>query len=326
MLDQYGRVIDYVRVSVTDRCNLRCRYCMPERGAVPLSSADILTYEEIARLCRLFAALGVKKIKITGGEPLVRRGVCDLIAELKAIPGIEQVTLTTNGVLLADMAEPLLRAGADGINVSLDTVDPARYFALTRRDALGRVREGLGSLLATACKNVKLNCVPIAEVNGGQLAEIAALAERYPLAVRFIELMPIGLAEAFTAVPKADIVRALGERYGELAPCRARLGNGPAAYYSLPGFRGKVGFIEALHHKFCGACNRVRLTAGGFLKLCLQYDRGADLRGLLRGGASDAYIKRVLEKAIYRKPREHRFGEALPPGERDRRGMFQVGG
>lgn len=326
MLDQYGRTIDYVRISVTDRCNLRCRYCMPEQGVEQMRCEDVLSYEEIARLCRLFASLGVKKIKLTGGEPLARLGICELVAQLKRIEGIEQVTITTNGVLLPSLADSLVRAGIDGVNISLDAANPKDFLALTRRDAFGQALNGLRALLELRCQNIKLNCVPIAEINGGQIADIAGFAKRRPIAVRFIELMPIGLAQGYTAIPRARIAQILAARYGRLRPCAERLGNGPAAYFSLPGFRGKIGFIEAVHQKFCGACNRVRLTADGFLKLCLQYNVGVDLRELLRGGASDAYIKKALEKNIYKKPREHRFGRALPPENSDARKMFQVGG
>jgi len=325
MLDQFGRMIDYVRISVTDRCNLRCTYCMPAEGVEAFQCKDILSYEEIIRLCRIFASLGIKKIKITGGEPLVRLDLCKLIAAIKAIEGIEQVTITTNGVLLESMAEELIRAGIDGINISLDTLTRENFKQLTRRDHLDEVLRGIDQLVQLQYKKIKINCVPIEEVNGDQIAQIAALAKTYPIAVRFIELMPIGMATGYTAIDKEKILQSLHKAHGELIPWKGKLGNGPANYFSIRGFKGKIGFIEALHHKFCGQCNRVRLTANGFLKLCLQYDTGVDLRKLLRSNADDQYIKRIIEKNIVLKPREHYFNDSTV-AQSDQRKMFQVGG
>ena len=325
MLDQFGRMIDYVRISVTDRCNLRCTYCMPAEGVEAFRCEDILSYEEMIRLCRIFASLGIKKIKITGGEPLVRLDLCKLIAAIKAIEGIEQVTITTNGVLLESMAEDLINAGIDGINISLDTLKRENFKQLTRRDHLDEVMRGIDKLLQLEYKKIKINCVPIEEVNGDQIAEIAGIAKAYPIAVRFIELMPIGMATGYTAIDKEKILQNLYQAHGELIPWKGKLGNGPAQYFSIRGFKGKIGFIEALQHKFCGQCNRVRLTANGFLKLCLQYDTGVDLRQLLRSNADNQYIRRIIEKNIALKPREHYFNDSTI-AQRDQRKMFQVGG
>lgn len=325
MLDQFGRKIDYIRISVTDRCNLRCTYCMPAEGVEAFPCKDLLSYEEIIRLCHLFASLGIKKIKITGGEPLVRLNLCKLIAAVKAIEGIEQVTITTNGVLLETMAEDLIRSDIDGINISLDTVKKENFKQLTRRNHLEQVMRGIYKLMQMKYKKIKINCVPIEEVNGDQIASIALLAKEYPIAVRFIELMPIGMAIGYTAIDKDRLLQIIYNAYGELIPWSGNLGNGPANYFSVKGFKGKIGFIEALHHKFCGQCNRVRLTSDGFLKLCLQYDTGIDLRRLLRSNADDAYVKRIIEKNIFLKPREHHF-ENSTGKPIDKRKMFQVGG
>lgn len=326
MLDQYRRKIDYMRISVTDRCNLRCRYCMPEEGVEQIECKDLLSYEEILRLCRLFAQLGIKKIKLTGGEPLVRLGIYQLIREIKQINGIEQVTITTNGVLLAKMAEELIAAGIDGINISLDTLKEDKFLELTRRNHLHEVLAGIDRLLELGYHNIKINCVPILEINGEQIEEIAKLAKKYPIAVRFIELMPIGNATSYTAIKRDLIMKILQDTYGELIPYQHKLGNGPANYFSLAKFKGKIGFIDAIHHKFCGDCNRVRLTSNGFLKLCLQYNVGVDLKKIIRSDADDEYLKKLIEKHIYMKPQEHHFYDDSVDEMRDVRKMFQVGG
>lgn len=326
MLDKHGRTIDYLRISITDRCNLRCIYCMPEGGVPELLHEDLLTYEEILRLTACFARLGVKKLKITGGEPLVRRGCIDLIASLKQVEGIEQVTITTNGVLLDELAEPLIDAGIDGINVSLDTVHADIFKEITRRDSFDRVMAGIQKVKDLNYQNLKINCVPIVQYNREELLKIAMEAKDYSLAVRFIELMPIGLGRSYTAVSKEAIVEMIREKYGDLEPFGGVLGNGPAEYYSVPGFQGKIGFIGAIHNKFCSSCNRVRLTSNGFLKLCLNQRKGLELRPLLRGNCSDGDIEEAIRSIVWEKPLEHHFYEKEHVEDTDSRMMFQVGG
>ena len=326
MQDQYGREIDYVRISITDRCNLRCTYCMPEDGIADYTShTAILSYEEILRVAKSLARLGIKKIKLTGGEPLVRLGCADLVRELKAINGIEQVTITTNGVLLAELAEDLIQAGIDGINVSLDTVEREIFAQITRRDYFDKVMAGIEKVKSLGYGNLKINCVPIAQFNKSELVKLAAQAKDYPLSVRFIELMPIGLAKEFTAVSKEDIMAMLTEAFGEMTPYEGTLGNGPAEYYSLPDFKGHIGFIGAIHNKFCGQCNRIRLTSGGFLKLCLNQNKGGDLLPFIRGNASDEELTEAMRNIIYQKPLAHHFYEE-DQNDTDSRQMFQVGG
>jgi cyclic pyranopterin phosphate synthase len=326
MQDQYGREIDYVRISITDRCNLRCTYCMPEDGIADYTShTAILSYEEILRVAKSLARLGIKKIKLTGGEPLVRLGCADLVRELKAINGIEQVTITTNGVLLAELAEDLIQAGIDGINVSLDTVEREIFAQITRRDYFDKVMAGIEKVKSLDYGNLKINCVPIAQFNKSELVKLAAQAKDYPLSVRFIELMPIGLAKEFTAVSKEDIMAMLTEAFGEMTPYEGTLGNGPAEYYSLPDFKGHIGFIGAIHNKFCGQCNRIRLTSGGFLKLCLNQNKGGDLLPLIRGNAGDEELTEAMRNIIYQKPLAHHFYEE-DQNDTDSRQMFQVGG
>ena len=326
MQDQYGREIDYVRISITDRCNLRCTYCMPEDGIADYTShTAILSYEEILRVAKSLARLGIKKIKLTGGEPLVRLGCADLVRELKAINGIEQVTITTNGVLLAELAEDLIQAGIDGINVSLDTVEREIFAQITRRDYFDKVMAGIEKVKSLDYGNLKINCVPIAQFNKSELVKLAAQAKDYPLSVRFIELMPIGLAKEFTAVSKEDIMAMLTEAFGEMTPYEGTLGNGPAEYYSLPDFKCHIGFIGAIHNKFCGQCNRIRLTSGGFLKLCLNQNKGGDLLPLIRGNTSDEELTEAMRNIIYQKPLAHHFYEE-DQNDTDSRQMFQVGG
>ena len=322
MNDGFGRKIDYLRISVTDRCNLRCTYCMPESGTDWMPHEKILRYEDILRLCRIFASLGVNKYKLTCGEPLVRKGLASLAAGIREIPGTKSVTLTTNGVALREQLPALLEAGIDGINLSLDTLDRGRYAAITRRDELPAVLEGLRAALAAPQLRLKLNCVAMAGGREDWVA-LAALAKDSRLAVRFIELMPIGLGGMLGGCTEEDVSGALAQAYGPLTPSEGVYGNGPCRYFSLPGFQGKIGFISAMSHKFCAGCNRVRLTATGFLKTCLQYETGVDLAPLLAG--SDEALRAAIEDAIRNKPAEHRFTAGDVPA-RERHDMNQIGG
>lgn len=322
MVDGLGRTIDYLRVSVTDRCQLRCVYCMPEGGVPALAHEEILRFEEITRLCTLFARLGIRTVKLTGGEPLCRRDLPALVAQLKAVPGIRRVTLTTNGVDLAAHWSALCRAGLDGVNLSLDTLDRALYHRLTRRDRLDDALAGL-RLAAGSGLPVKINCVPADPDQA--LWDVAALARDLPVHVRFIEMMPLGLGRTVRPTPAPVIQALLEDRFGPLVPTEGPPGSGPAAYFRLAGFRGTVGFITPLSHGFCRDCNRVRLTATGFLKTCLQFSRGADLRAPLRAGASDEALLEAMAAAIRQKPPAHHFG--APPAPADEgNSMYQFGG
>ena len=324
MLDQYGRQIRYLRVSVTDRCDLRCRYCMPEAGVEWVEHSRILTYEQIVRLVRLAAELGVDTVRLTGGEPLVRRGLEGLVAALKAVDGIRAVALTTNGVRLAEQLPALRSAGLDGVNLSLDTLDRGQYAAITRRDLLPRALEGLEAALAAPGLKVKLNCVPMGD-NDDQLVPLAALARDRALDVRFIELMPIGLGSTLPRRTQAEVLEQLEGAFGPALPCAQGGGSGPGRYVTFAGFTGRVGFISAVSHRFCERCNRVRLTAGGFLKTCLQYDKGVDLKALLDAGADDGALRAAMAEAIFAKPACHHFS-APGTAEDEGRSMYQIGG
>lgn len=323
MIDQYDRKIEYLRVSVTDRCNLRCVYCMPETGIQQVPHSQILTYDEIVRICRICAEEGISKIKLTGGEPLVRKGISELLGSLKKIPGIEEVTLTTNGVLLADQIESLVKAGLDAVNISLDTLNPRQYEELTRRDELGKAMAGLEAALQYPGLRVKVNCVILQGINDGQWVPLAELAASKPVDVRFIEMMPIGLGKAYLGSSQEAVLERLEEVYGAPELLSGRFGNGPAAYMGFSGFCGKIGFISAVSHQFCGDCNRVRLTAEGFLKACLQYSAGEDLKKLLRDGAGDKELKKLIKKVIFEKPRCHQFSDAEGTEEREGKKLEQ---
>ena len=325
MFDRYQREIHYLRLSVTDLCNLRCRYCMPD-GVEKLEREAVLTYEEFLCLAALFAQCGIDTVRVTGGEPLVRKNVAQLVAGLKATPGIRRVTLTTNAVLLAEQLPALLDAGLDSVNISLDTLRPEVFRQITARDDFAAVQAGLQAALESGLP-VKLNCVPQAGVNEGELEALAALAKDNAMQVRFIEMMPIGYGAAMPCISGPELRARFARRWPELAPLSPEqehaLGDGPAVYYTVPGWQGSIGFIAAVHGKFCASCNRVRLTSQGFLRPCLASETGCDLRALLRSGADDAQLLAAIRETIWAKPREHHFNDSSMPATR---GMYRIGG
>ena len=288
---------------------------MPPEGVPWKPHETMLSFEEIIRIVRIMAELGIRKIKVTGGEPLVRRGVAAFIKTLKALPIIESVTLTTNGLLLGSYmkeAETLSPYSLpDGINISLDALDPQRFRRITRHEETGpeEILHFIDRLLEKGIK-VKLNCVPVRSFNEEEIVPLAALARDKEIAVRFIELMPLGSAAALEPIPGKEIEALLEKTFGPLTPFSGICGNGPAVYYCLPGFNGKIGFINAITHGFCGSCNRLRLTSEGFLKLCLSNDLGLDLRELLRSGASGGELSLAITEAAAKKPGSHTFSEA----------------
>ena len=326
MIDRCGRNIDYLRISVTDRCNLRCIYCMPEEGVQHVERSLILQEEEILRICRVMAELGIRKIKLTGGEPLVRPRMPLLVEKLKNMPGIEKVTLTTNGVLLKDQMSDFARARLDGFNISLDTLDASVYRQLTRRDEIEAVRRGLRTAIQKGRMQIKINCVPVLGIEEQKLLEVAELAKNHNVHVRFIEMMPIGMGTQFAFVKEDALKHALEEAFGTFTPCGDVAGNGPCHYFAVPGFQGRIGFISAVSHKFCSECNRIRLTSEGFLKTCLQYDNGVELKTILRGGGTDEDLRRAIGQALAEKPKGHSFEKKTEFTDREHRGMSQIGG
>lgn len=325
MLDQHHRKITYARFSITDRCNLRCHYCMPAEGIPEKKThGDILSYEAFLRIGRLMVDLGIRDFKVTGGEPLIRSGAVAFIKALKEVPGVRKVTLTTNGLLLAPYAEDLLAAGVDGINVSLDSLDRDRYADLARRDGLDQVLEGMARLLDRGYQGLKVNTVPLKGWNEADLVALAGLAKDHPLHVRFIELMPIGLGQGGGGISPEEVLTRLESAYGPAQAFTGTLGQGPASYVSFEGFQGKVGFIGALHNKFCDTCNRIRVTSQGVLKGCLQYEGGLRLGDHLE--ETDEALRVRIAEAIYRKPMGHAFDTESPVSGREVLGMDQLGG
>ena len=319
--DNYGRTIDYIRISITDRCNLRCKYCMPD-GISFLPVKEILTLEEIVEVCKIGVELGICKVKITGGEPLVRRDCVKLVRMIKAIPNIEQVTLTTNGVVLKQYAKELYESGIDGINVSLDTLDREKYCEITGFDKLSDVLEGIKEVQKYNIP-LKINAVLRKDAKEEDYLQLVELAKNQKINVRFIEMMPIGYGKHMETISGNELLALLEKTYGAIEKDEKVHGNGPAVYYRLPDFVGSIGFINAIHGKFCKRCNRVRLTSTGFLKGCLCYGTGVSIKEDLRSGNYDK-VKQLLENIILEKPKEHIFEQWEEITEQNE--MVRIGG
>lgn len=323
MLDRYGRVINYLRISVTDRCNLRCCYCMPE-GVQDVGMKNILTFEEIWEIVRTGVSLGITHIRITGGEPLMRKGCVDLIRGIREIPGVETITMTTNGVLLENYGKQLKEAGVDGVNISLDTLDPEEFYKITGKRELQEVLAGIRAA-KTAGLPVKLNAVNRKELDPIPLVRYA---QEENLPIRFIEMMPVGYGKKYVGRSNEEMRETLEAVCGN-AECMtnreelSRMGSGPAVYYQFSDLKVPVGFISAIHGKFCDTCNRVRLTAEGYLKLCLCYDEGEDLRRVLREGEKEN-LRTIMEQTIFRKPAAHCFEH--PAEMTETHEMVKIGG
>lgn len=322
MIDRYGRTIDYMRISVTDRCNLRCVYCVPECGVTRIPAERLLTEEELLRITRAAAKEGIAHVKVTGGEPLLRPNLAGLVQKIREIPGIETVTLTTNGILLPDQIDALAAAGISGINISLDTLNKERYRSLTRGGELERALAGLEAAKRQKGVTVKVNAVLYETHWEEDALTLAALAEKDPVHVRFIEHMPLGTEAEERPVREDAILALLQREYGKCESYQGKIGEGPGHYVTFPGMTGKIGFISAISHKFCSGCNRLRLTADGDLRMCLQSKEGIPLRELLRDGATDEKLREVLRGCILQKPEGHQMTEQKIEAE----GMCQIGG
>lgn len=329
MKDRYGRTIDYMRLSITSQCNLNCCYCMPEKIA-PVPERELLAYEEILSVCAAAARAGISRLKITGGEPLVRKGCAQLVGMLKQIPGIRQVTLTTNGILLHRVLPQLLENGLDAVNISLDTLSEQTYEAITGKPELSRVLANI-RLAVQAGLPVKVNSVLLKGINGDEWQALAGLTKKMPVDVRFIEMMPIGYGKNYAPVSNEILLKELYREYPGMEPDQRVHGNGPAVYFWIPGAKGSIGLISALHGKFCSRCNRLRLTAEGQLKPCLCYADSVDLRRILRGntakgedGALEKALDQAFMQALEHKPQMHRF--EVPGGVTEQGQMVQIGG
>ncbi len=322
--DSFQRPINYLRVSVTDRCNVRCVYCMPAEGVPLLSHDDILSYEEIYNVVRAAADLGISRVRLTGGEPLVRMGLPGLVQMLARIDTLEDLSLTTNGIMLAKYAAELKRSGLRRVNISLDTIKPDRFRQITRCGSLEDVLAGIEAAKAVGLNPVKINTVVMAGVNDDELPDFAAKTVKEGWHVRFIELMPVnGNEPVMSKLVSVSEMRRIIEKQGKLEPSAVSVGNGPAKYYHLPGATGTIGFITPVTEHFCHQCNRLRLTADGKLLPCLLSDDEIDVREALRSGASAAELKSLIDRAIARKPQGHHLTEGRSHKGRP---FSQVGG
>jgi cyclic pyranopterin phosphate synthase len=328
LVDRFGRVVKSLRVSVTDRCNLRCVYCMPAAGITWYERSELLTFEEIVRVIRPLAAAGVGEIRLTGGEPLVRRDLARLAGMIAALPGVEDLAVTTNGLLLKEQAEGLVRAGVRRFNVHIDSLDPGTYVQVGRRDGLGRVLAGLDELERLGALPIKVNVVLIRGVNDQEIPRFADLARTRNCQVRFIELMPLGAGEAFEAeriVPGAE-VRARIEALHPLRPARRERDASPAEVYRFEDGAGDIGFINSVTEPFCARCDRIRLTADGMIRNCLFARGDRDLRPILRGGGSDADLMRAVGAEVEVKGPGGSLDMTAVYRDRLPRKMWQIGG
>ena len=314
MIDSYNRKLNYLRMSVTDRCNLRCIYCLPCEGMSKLRHGDILTYEEMLRLARIAIGLGVDKIRLTGGEPLVRKGIYAFISQLTALPGLRDVPLTTNGIFLKENAERLRSSGITRLNISLDTMDREKYLKITGYDGFPVVWEGIELSEKLGFQPVKINVVVMKGLNDDELLDFAGLSQRHPYHIRFIEYMPLG-------PPKSDIrlkylpnslIKDQLKSLGKLIPIANASNDGPAERFRYEGAPGEIGFISPLSNHFCHSCNRLRLTANGSLRPCLLHDKEEDLKGPIRMGASDDELARIFLRAASGKPYAHKSASEKP--------------
>lgn len=319
MKDTFGREINYLRISVTDKCNLRCRYCMPESGVADLGHENILTYEEIHRVVEAAAGLGITKYRLTGGEPLVRRGIVSLVEQMKGIPGVEKITMTTNGILLPQMAEQLKKAGLDRVNISMDSLRHDRYREITRGGDLDQVIAGANAAVKAGLTPIKFNVVMMKGFNDDELLDFVQLTLQHDYEVRFIELMPVGRAENDIDHGYISSEEIKG-RLPQLIPLEDQ--DGVAEMYRYRGARGRIGFITPISCNFCSQCNKLRLTADGKLKTCLHSEKEIDLKKALREG-QPGDLEQVLRSAIEEKEEKHHLGEGRPPISRD---MNKIGG
>jgi GTP 3',8-cyclase len=322
--DSFQRPINYMRVAITDRCNLRCVYCMPEEGVVSMPHSDILKYEEMYTIIKAGAELGITRVRITGGEPLVRLGIVDFIRMLSGIPELEEISMTTNGIFLREFAADLKAAGLHRVNVSLDTLKPERFKNICRGGDIKQVLAGIETAMEVGLNPVKINMVVMAGKNDDEVLDFARKTITDGWNVRYIELMPFTGHNGQTpeGIPTREIKKRL-DPLGKMEPTRTSRGNGPAKYYRFPNATGTVGFITALSEHFCFSCNRLRLTADGKLRPCLMSEEMLDLRGPLRSGVSTDELKRLIQQAVIAKPMGHHLVEGRRPNDRP---FCQVGG
>ena len=314
LIDQYNRRLNYLRISITDRCNLKCIYCTPRQGFTKLRHKDILTYEEILRLSRIAIKLGVNKIRLTGGEPLVRRGIYEFIPKLISLPGLEDVSLTTNGIYLKDNLKKLRSSGIKRLNVSLDTLNRKKYQYITGHDGLRQVLDGLSLAKELGFKPIKINVVVMKGINDDEITDLARLSLVEPYHIRFIEYMPLGASSEvhFSYHVQSSRIKAEIFRPGNLIPVQKSRNDGPAERFRFKGAPGEIGFISPITHNFCHQCNRLRLTANGCLRPCLLSNQEVDIKGPMRAGASEEELSNIFLKAALNKPYAHHVSSLNP--------------
>ncbi len=325
--DSFGRTISNLRISVTDRCNFRCRYCMPEDGMIWMERNELLTFEEIIRIAGIFTHLGVTKFRLTGGEPLMRRSLPDLVCKLRTITGVRDIAITTNGYFLPDQAEALVRAGLNRVNISMDSLDPKVFTSMVRRNHFARVYKGLEIVENLGVRPIKINVVLIRGINDGEIEDFVLMARRRPFIIRFIEFMPLGADDGWSknrVIPTREILDRIAAMGGPPLIPVERHGEQPADRYRFEDGKGEIGFISSVSEPFCTHCNRVRITPEGKLRTCLFSHHETDLKSLLRGGATDDRISDVIREAIWGKEEGHLINH--PEFVRPERTMSQIGG
>ena len=325
MKDKLNRNIDYLRLSITDRCNLRCKYCMGNKDIVFLPKDELLSSNEIERLVKIFSELGIKKLRITGGEPLVRRNFREIVENINNISGIEEINITTNGIRLEEELEFLSNKKIQSLNISLDTLKADLYRDITGGGDINKVLNSIHKAIALKFKRVKLNVVLVKGKNDSEIMDFVNLTEKYPIDVRFIELMPIGLGKEFSPISNDEVLSIISKEK-KLAPFSEKIGSGPAKYYKTEKGIGCIGFITPISHNFCEQCNRIRITPEGFLKLCLHWSNGLNLKEFLRNGSSDEEIKEKILQAINDKPDKHNMEKKEEDKNFDKRYMNRIGG
>lgn len=324
-IDKFGRSIDYLRISVTDRCNLRCIYCMPEDGIKLCPHNEILSYEEIITLVKVFTKIGISKVRITGGEPLIRRNLPYLISKISEFNEIKDIALTTNGILLKQFIGDLVKAGLKRVNISLDTLKPDKFEKITKLNGLNNVISGIERCLELGVNPVKINTVLMKGINDDEVIDFVMLTEKMPFHIRFIEYMPWGRLEAWDAnkvISTREVIEKIEREFGKLYPVESKSG-GPAVNYRIDGFAGIVGFINPVSSHFCNLCNRIRLTADGKLRLCLFSEKEIDIKTPLRNVKNEDVLLSIIENAILNKPQNHNLTEHLKNHQRE---MNQIGG
>ncbi len=330
MLDKFEREINYLRVSITDRCNLHCSYCRPKEGISLQGHDDILRYEEIIRIVSVAVKMGLIKVRLTGGEPLVRRGFIEFIAALKRIDGLQDISLTTNGILLEEFAQDIFNAGIHRINVSLDSLNKDKYFRITNGGNLDAVLRGIAKAEELGFSPIKINTVAIKGFNDDEVLEFAQLALNKSFQVRFIELMPVGQAKSGYKddyLPATQLMQEINSRYKlEKVTGKKNRSDGPATIFRIKGGRGEIGFINPVSSHFCATCNRLRLTADGKLRSCLLNEDEIDLKKALRENCSDAELERYIREAVLLKPKQHDLACTEEHLKKCHRNMSAIGG